>query len=67
MAQKPDIETGKLPYKGIIDCATKIVQKEGVLGFWGGFSAYYTRTAPHAMIILLSIESITQVYRSIFS
>jgi solute carrier family 25 oxoglutarate transporter 11 len=66
MAQKPNIETGILPYRGIIDCATKIFQKEGPLGFYGGFSAYYTRTAPHAMIILLSIESITQAYRSAF-
>jgi len=66
MAQKPDGD-GKLPYKGIVDCAMKVFQKEGVRGFFGGFTAYYGRCAPHAMIILLSIESITQGYRNTFS
>jgi len=66
MAQKIDIETGKMPYKGIADCGLQIFKAEGPLGFFGGFSAYYTRCAPHAMIILLSIESITQAYRNTF-
>lgn len=64
MAQKADAITGKMPYSGVADCAVQIFKKEGPLGFFGGFSAYYGRCAPHAMIILLSIESITQGYRS---
>ena len=36
---------------------------EGFLAFWTGFGAYYMRTAPHAMIILLSITPITEAYR----
>jgi solute carrier family 25 oxoglutarate transporter 11 len=67
MAQKPDPITKILPYKGIVDCATQIAQKEGLKGFFSGFSAYYGRCAPHAMIILLSIESITNYYRTFFS
>lgn len=66
MAQKPDPITKELPYKGVIDCSMKILTKEGPLGFFAGFSAYYVRCAPHAMIILLSIESITNAYRSAF-
>jgi len=66
MAQTPNPDTGKLPYKGVADCAIKIFQNEGIPGFFGGFSAYYGRCAPHAMIILISIESITQFYRSTF-
>eukprot|EP00538_Stauroneis_constricta_P001016 CAMPEP_0119561230 /NCGR_PEP_ID=MMETSP1352-20130426/17069_1 /TAXON_ID=265584 /ORGANISM="Stauroneis constricta, Strain CCMP1120" /LENGTH=312 /DNA_ID=CAMNT_0007609393 /DNA_START=58 /DNA_END=996 /DNA_ORIENTATION=- len=66
MAMKPDPVTGEMPYKGILDCATKIARNEGVLGFFGGFSAYYGRCAPHAMIILLSIESITAFYKQTF-
>mmetsp|Transcript_53717 Transcript_53717/g.64788 ORF Transcript_53717/g.64788 Transcript_53717/m.64788 type:complete len:306 (+) Transcript_53717:193-1110(+) len=66
MAQKPDIDTGKMPYNGIIDCSTKIFQREGIRGFFSGFTAYYGRCAPHAMIILVSIESITQGYRNTF-
>lgn len=66
MAMKPDPLTGEMPYKGIVDCTVKIAQKEGPLGFFNGFSAYYGRCAPHAMIILLSIESITAAYRKSF-
>jgi len=53
-------------YKGIIDATTQILTKEGILAFWTGFGAYYTRCAPHAMIILLSIERITQGYKYLF-
>lgn len=66
MAQKPDPITGVMPYKGIIDCSLKIAQTEGIRGFFGGFSAYYGRCAPHAMIILLSIETITNFYKKAF-
>lgn len=66
MAQKPDPLTGELPYKGIMDCSVKILRSEGPLGFFSGFSAYYGRCAPHAMIILLSIETITNAYKSAF-
>jgi solute carrier family 25 oxoglutarate transporter 11 len=65
MAQKPDPTTGNLPYAGVVDCTVQIFKKEGPVGFFSGFSAYYGRCAPHAMIILLSIESITKGYRSI--
>ena len=66
MAMKPDPDTGKMPYRGVMDCAAKIMQKEGPIGFFNGFTAYYGRCAPHAMIILLSIESITSMYRKAF-
>ena len=66
MAMKPDLDTGKMPYSGVIDCAVKIFKTEGPLGFFNGFTAYYGRCAPHAMIILLSIESITSSYHKIF-
>jgi solute carrier family 25 (mitochondrial oxoglutarate transporter), member 11 len=66
MAQKPNPVTGELPYKGVMDCAMQIAKKEGPIGFFTGFSAYYGRCAPHAMIILLSIESITKMYKERF-
>lgn len=50
-------------YSGVFDCARSILAKEGVLAFWTGFSAYYGRCAPHAMIILLTSDTITQSYR----
>ena len=39
---------GKLPYSGMIDCAKKVVQREGWLRFYRGFGTYYVRIAPHA-------------------
>jgi solute carrier family 25 (mitochondrial oxoglutarate transporter), member 11 len=63
MNQRPDHLTGELPYKGVIDASVKVFKQEGPLGFFNGFSAYYGRCAPHAMIILLSIESITAFYQ----
>lgn len=66
MAMKPDPVTGVMPYKGVVDCVMQVAKKEGPLGFFGGFSAYYGRCAPHAMIILLSIESITNMYKKTF-
>jgi len=62
---KPDSK-GVMPYNGVMDCGSKILTKEGPLAFWRGFSAYYFRCAPHAMIILLSIEQVTQMYRGYF-
>lgn len=67
MAQKPDPLTGEMPYKGVVDCTMKIARTEGLRGFFSGFSAYYGRCAPHAMIILLSIESITSFYKQAFN
>lgn len=66
MAQKPDPVTGEMPYKGITDCFIKIMKSDGPIGFYNGFSAYYMRCAPHAMIILLSKDTITNAYRRMF-
>jgi solute carrier family 25 oxoglutarate transporter 11 len=66
MAQKPDPITGQMPYRGVTDCAMQIFKKEGPKGFFSSFSAYYTRCAPHAMIILMSIESINKMYETAF-
>lgn len=66
MNMRKDPITGKMPYKGIVDCAVQIFTKEGPKGFFNGFTAYYGRCAPHAMIILLSTESITAAYRKTF-
>lgn len=51
-------------YKGVVDAARKVITEEGFLAFWTGFNAYYMRTAPHAMIILLTQEPITRAYRN---
>lgn len=59
---KKDPATGKFPYTSVLYCGVKIATTEGVTTFWRGFSAYYTRTAPHAMTILIVSEWATGVY-----
>ncbi|QIX01572.1 hypothetical protein AMS68_007089 [Peltaster fructicola] len=44
---------GTLPYKGMIDCFQKVIREEGPLRFYRGFSTYYVRIAPHAMVTLI--------------
>ena len=52
---KPDAQ-GNVPYKGSVDCAMKVFAKEGPTAFYAGFPTYYTRIAPHAMLVLLLVE-----------
>ena len=63
---QPDPKTGLMPYKGVLDCFTKIAKEEGVLRFWAGFGAYYARCAPHAMIILMVREEVIKAYDTAF-
>ncbi|KAG6031991.1 putative mitochondrial 2-oxoglutarate/malate carrier protein [Claviceps citrina] len=44
---------GTLPYKGMADCFAKVAKQEGILRFYRGFSTYYVRIAPHAMVTLI--------------
>ncbi|KAJ9620235.1 putative mitochondrial 2-oxoglutarate/malate carrier protein [Taxawa tesnikishii (nom. ined.)] len=44
---------GSLPYKGMFDCFKKVAAEEGPLRFYRGFSTYYVRIAPHAMVTLI--------------
>jgi solute carrier family 25 oxoglutarate transporter 11 len=50
MQKAPD---GSYPYKGMIDCFLKSVQKEGVSKLWVGFPTFYVRIGPHVVISLL--------------
>ncbi|KAK6397861.1 putative mitochondrial 2-oxoglutarate/malate carrier protein [Meristemomyces frigidus] len=44
---------GRYPYKGMVDCFATVIREEGALRFYRGFSTYYVRIAPHAMITLI--------------
>ncbi len=50
---------GQLPYKNIVHCISTTIKNEGVMGLWVGFSTYYVRIAPHAMITLLIQDYLT--------
>ena len=60
--QKADPVTKQLPYKSLVDCFQKSIQKEGVTGLWTGLPTYYFRVAPHAMITLLASESLKKAF-----
>ena len=49
----------EFPYKGFVDCLSKTVQREGILGLWIGFPAFYLLAAPHTMISLLVQDYLT--------
>eukprot|EP01038_Epipyxis_sp_PR26KG_P004501 gene4501-6359_t len=53
-------------YKGVLDAFVKVYTTEGLFSFWTGFSAYYMRTAPHAMILLMTQEPIKKLYNKMF-
>eukprot|EP01048_Picozoa_sp_COSAG05_P020384 COSAG05_NODE_3447_length_2057_cov_1.024004_2_plen_326_part_00 len=57
---------GKMPYAGVVDCFMKVVGEEGVLALWTGHIAYAGRCVPHAMILLLVREPITDAYKNVF-
>lgn len=44
---------GELPYKGMLDCFTKVAKEEGILSFYRGFGTYYARIAPHVMVTMI--------------
>ena len=49
----------QMPYKGFIDCLFKTVKREGFLGLWIGFPAFYMLAAPHTMISLMVQDYLT--------
>jgi len=61
--QKPGPD-GKLPFKGSIDCAMKMVAQGGPLRLWAGFPTYYVRIAPHAMITLIAQDQVKKMWGS---
>lgn len=58
---QPDPVTGEVPYRGVIDAATKIARSEGLAAFYTGYPTYYMRIAPHAMITLISMEYLNRL------
>lgn len=51
MVPGPD---GRNPYNGLFDCLLKSARREGVTGLWVGYPTFYSRVAPHSMIVLLA-------------
>jgi solute carrier family 25 oxoglutarate transporter 11 len=61
---KPDPVSGKMPYKGTLDCAAKQLQAGGILRFWAGFPTYYAKMAPQVGITLIMQSQFKQLWQS---
>lgn len=48
----PD-KRGLLPYSSLPDVFRKTFQREGIRGFWTGYSAFYLRVSPYTIILLV--------------
>lgn len=58
-----DPVTGKgTVYKGIFDCALKILQTEGLRGFYKGFSASFLRLGPHTVLSIFFWQLLRKEY-----
>jgi len=60
---KPDPATGKMPFKGPVDCAMQQVKIGGIFRLWSGFPTYYIRIAPHAMITLIAQDQVKKAWQ----
>ncbi|XP_017015359.2 solute carrier family 25 member 35 [Drosophila takahashii] len=57
MYNQPVDEKGRgLVYRGLVDCFTKILKKEGLHGMYKGFWPIYLRSAPHTTLIFVFFD-----------
>jgi solute carrier family 25 oxoglutarate transporter 11 len=55
MKMSPD-KNGKMPYKGVVDCAMKSIKREGFKGLWVGYMGFWSLVAPHTMVTLMTMD-----------
>merc|ERR1740130_229785 len=53
--QKPDA-AGKLQYKGMVDCASKVVAEKGVMALYTGYPTFVARICPHILLTWVFME-----------
>ncbi|CAK9802172.1 Mitochondrial 2-oxoglutarate/malate carrier protein [Anthophora plagiata] len=58
--------TGPTKPPGIIKMITTIAQKEGVPALWRGFLPYFSRSAPNAVVTMICLDQLTQLYIKLF-
>lgn len=52
-------------YDGVIDCVKKVLEKEGIRGFYRGCATNLLRTTPSAVITFTSYEMIHRLLKQI--
>ncbi|ETB58659.1 hypothetical protein YYC_03812 [Plasmodium yoelii 17X] len=62
---KVDPVTNKMPYKNMLDCSYKLYKKGGISIFYASYGTYYVRIAPHAMITLVTMDYLNNLFKHI--
>jgi len=57
-SQKPDPETGKLPYRGTIQTMQAVAAKEGAMTLYNGFLPYFMRCGGHTVLMFFMVEEL---------
>lgn len=52
---------GKMPYRGFVDAATKIVKAEGPLAFYSGYWTFVGRITPHILLTWVFLDNIKSI------
>jgi len=62
-SQKPDPETGKLPYTSTMQTLQGVASKEGALTLYNGFLPYFMRCGGHTVLMFFMVEELQRMYR----
>mmetsp|Transcript_31952 Transcript_31952/g.48174 ORF Transcript_31952/g.48174 Transcript_31952/m.48174 type:complete len:295 (-) Transcript_31952:202-1086(-) len=63
-SQKPDPETGKLPYTGTVQTLQAVSKAEGALALYNGFTPYFLRCGGHTVLMFFMVEKLQKMYRA---
>eukprot|EP00930_Biecheleria_cincta_P047186 TRINITY_DN32658_c0_g1_i1.p1 TRINITY_DN32658_c0_g1~~TRINITY_DN32658_c0_g1_i1.p1 ORF type:complete len:309 (+),score=43.57 TRINITY_DN32658_c0_g1_i1:40-927(+) len=62
-SQKPDRETGKLPYRGTLQTIKAVAAAEGSLALYNGFFPYFLRCGGHTVLMFFAVEEMQKMYK----
>ncbi|CAE7556907.1 unnamed protein product [Symbiodinium pilosum] len=60
-SQKPDPETGKLPYRGTMQTIQTVAGKEGAMALYNGFMPYCLRCGGHTVLMFFAVEELQKM------
>jgi len=63
-SQKPDPETGKLPYRGTMQTIQTVAGAEGAFALYNGFFPYFLRCGGHTVLMFFAVEQMQQMYKA---
>ncbi|KAI1630518.1 mitochondrial carrier domain-containing protein [Exophiala viscosa] len=63
LQSQQNVQGSRGKYNGMIDCIAKVVREEGLLRFYRGFPAYFSRMAPHSVISLVIMDKLASIFK----